>query len=116
MTLSCPRRINTYAKGNRNQNKARKFYESLGYEVEVVRRTPYRTNQDFFGLWDLICVGDHDIIFCQVKTNKDPSSEWQEKATNWGPDDSVIQKEYVVYKDYSRGNVPSGRVIFGMRD
>jgi hypothetical protein len=62
--------VNTYKKGARNQLKARKYYESLGYEVEVVRYNKFMARKDYFGLWDLICVGQDDIRFVQVKTNR----------------------------------------------
>ena len=102
----------TYRKGNRTQQKAKKFYESQGYQVEIVRRDKYRKDQDFFGLWDLICIGPHDVKVVQVKTNAKPDKEWMEKAEKWVCPKAVI-REYVVYRDYQRGNAPSARVTFG---
>jgi hypothetical protein len=97
-----------------SQNKCRKFYENLGYDVEVVRYNKWAKQKDFFGLWDLICVGNHDVRFVQVKTNQKPTREWQEKAEAWGPKGTAkIVKEWCVYKDYQRGNAPSARVTLG---
>jgi hypothetical protein len=104
--------INTYKKGNRNQQKAKKFYEGEGYAVEVVRRDKWRKDQDFFGLWDLICVKHQDIRFVQVKTNANPSREWKERANKWGCPKCAV-REWVVYRDYQKGVVPSSRVILG---
>jgi len=104
--------VNTYRKGNRNQQKAKRFYESLGYDVEVVRRDRWKKDQDFFGLWDLICVSDKDVIFVQVKTNAKPTGEWIDKARNWRMANIGIQKEYAIYKDYERtGDRPWERII-----
>lgn len=103
-------RINTYRKGQKTQQKAKRYYEKMGYEVEVVRYNMYSAQKDFFGLWDLICVGLHDVRFVQVKSNNKPSKEWQEKAEQWGTKGSKIVREWVVFKDYSRGDTPSARV------
>ena len=81
-------RIDTYRKGGKNQRKARRFYESEGYEVEVVRYSKWAKNKDFFGLWDLCCVGPHDIRFVQIKTNARPDNAWMEEARLWGPNKS----------------------------
>ena len=98
--------INRYAKGNRNQNKCRKYFESIGYSVEVTRRDKYRVNQDFFSLWDLICVSSQDILFVQVKTNRKPEREWIDRAKQWECP-YYAKKIYVVYKDYQRGDKPA---------
>jgi hypothetical protein len=85
----------------------------MGYQVETVRYDKWRAQKDFFGLWDLICVGKHDIIFVQVKTNNKPDKDWRIRAESWGPKNNAsIVKEYVVYRDYQRGVVPSSRVTF----
>ena len=102
--------MNTYKKGKRVEAKAKKYYEKLGYEVETVRYNPYMKQKDYFGLWDLICVGHHNIRFVQVKANKPPSKEWKERANAWGPTGNNIIREWVVYKDYSRGLAPSAQV------
>ena len=104
--------MNRYKKGQRCQQKAKRFYESQGYEVEVVRYSMYLKQKDFYGLWDLICVGPHDIRFVQVKSNRKPTKEWIEAAESWGPRGSKFIREWVVYKDYSRGDVPSAQVTF----
>ena len=105
--------INTYQKGARNQRKAKRYYENIGYEVEIVRYNKWEKQKDFFGLWDLICVGKNDVIFVQVKTNQSPDKEWRARANKWGPIGKAVYKEWVTYKDYQRGDVPSARVLIG---
>ncbi len=78
----------------------------MGYDVEVVRYDKWRANKDYFGLWDLICVSDALVRFVQVKTNNKPDKKWVDKALEWGPDSPLVIKEYVVYKDYQRGDKP----------
>jgi len=102
--------LNHYAKGKRTEAKAKKYYESLGYEVETVRYDKWRANKDYFGLWDLICVSKKGVVFCQVKANTPPSKKWREEAIAWGPKGNLgkvfIKKEFVVYKDYQKGLKP----------
>ena len=107
--------MNTVAKGNRSQNKARKYYVSLGYSVEVARRTTYHIKAkvpiDFFGLFDLICVSYQDVRFVQVKTNGKPNKEWEKKVLAWQCPKWVV-KEVVIYRDYQRGLVPVNRITY----
>ena len=49
-----------------------------------------------------------DVRFVQVKSNNKPTREWIERATAWRSGGAI--KEYVIYKDYSRGNAPTKRV------
>ena len=98
--------MNTYLKGQRNQLKARKWYESRGYQVETVRYSKWLKNKDYFGLWDLICVSFVDIHFVQVKTNKMPDKKWMEKAEKWICPKTAV-KSVVVYKDGLVGNTPA---------
>jgi len=107
--------VNRYKKGQRCQQKAKRYYESQGYEVEVVRYNMYAKNKDYFGLWDLICVGLYDVRFVQVKANRKPDKKWRERAEIWGPRGSKFVREYIVYKDYSRGDVPSSIVTFSCK-
>lgn len=102
-------RINTYRKGLLNQRKAKEYYQSQGYQVEVVRYSKWLKNKDFFGLWDLICVGPIDIRFVQVKTNQHPDHEWKERARAWKCPKNAV-REWVVYRDYTRGVIPEARV------
>ena len=75
----------------------------------------YAKTKDYWNLWDLICVGEYDIRFIQVKTNQKPNKDWITRAEAWGPKGSTFVKEYVVYKDYSRGNTPSSIVTFACK-
>lgn len=101
--------MNSYQKGQRSQRKGKAYYESQGYQVETVRYSKWMKNKDFFGLWDLICVGPTDIRFVQVKTNKKPDREWQEKALAWRCPRGCL-REWIVYRDYTRGVIPAARV------
>lgn len=103
--------MSNVSKGNTNQRRARRYYEAMGYRVEVVKRSKWCSG-DFFGLWDLICIGDHDIIFAQIKTNERPDREWMQRAENWQCPRNC-QKEILVYYDYDRkGDVPRNRIVF----
>jgi len=87
----------------------------MGYQVEVVRRDKWRKDQDFFGLWDLICVGANDIRFVQVKTNQKPDREWYEKEARWRCPSSCV-REICIYKDYQKGgDVPANRITLEPR-
>src|SRR3990167_6853842 len=102
--------INRYAKGMRNQSKCRAWYESLGYQVEMVRYSKWLKNKDFWGLWDLICVSSGQIHFVQVKTNQKPSKAWFTEAANWKCPESAV-KLAVVYEDGQRGCIPAKSII-----
>jgi len=104
--------LNTYQKGKRNERKAKRYYESQGYAVETVRYNMYAKTKDFWNLWDLLCVGEYDMRFVQVKTNQKPTKEWIQRAEDWGPKGSKFVKEYIVFKDYVRGDTPSVIVTF----
>ena len=75
--------MNTVAKGRRNEIRAEKFMLKEGYIVHRVRRSRYGP-QDFFGLFDLICLSKHKpTVWVQVKTNRLPTmkpfSEFQDQ-------------------------------------
>lgn len=61
--------VNTKAKGDRAEAKAKKLLEEKGYEVEKPIKTRWGRT-DFFNKWDLIAVNDEHVRFIQVKTNK----------------------------------------------
>ena len=104
----CRKRINTRQKGKRNELKARKYYESLGYDVEVVRFDKWSKNKDYFGLWDLICIGQNGVILAQVKTNTKPNGKWLDEASKWLEGKTpTIKGQYLVYKDRQRGLKPT---------
>jgi len=92
--------MNTRAKGNRIQRKARSYYEKIGYTVETVKHTKYNKN-DFFGLWDLMCVRKEDIRFVQVKANQKPAKQWINKAKDWVCPEFCI-KEILIWKDRAK--------------
>jgi len=114
--LSSPKkRINTVKKGQRSQQKCKKFYEKEGYKVEVVRRDRWKKDNDFFGLFDLICISKMDVRLVQVKTNGNVSREWKEKVKQfYHPKLCVI--EICIYVDYRRGVVPANRITLGPED
>jgi Holliday junction resolvase-like predicted endonuclease len=60
--------MSSRSKGKRNEARARKILEDLGYEVEVMNYSRFG-HQDFFNLWDLIAVKGGQTRWVQVKTN-----------------------------------------------
>ena len=92
-------KINTRAKGRKNEIKAKKILEAAGYDVELTKSpSKWAEQQDLFGLWDLMAVKKNEIRFVQVKSNRmvygvdlEPYLEWQ------CPD--VCTKEIWVFKD-----------------
>lgn len=55
---------NTKAKGRRREQQTIEMYEALGYAAN--------TSAASLGLFDVICLGPHDNLAIQVKSNKGP--------------------------------------------
>ena len=69
--------VNTRSKGMRNERKAVKELERMGWLTYRVKgSSKWNRNVDIFGLWDIFAIqqcGDHtETILIQVKTNKKP--------------------------------------------
>lgn len=63
------KRINTVAKGRRNEKKTEKWLEERGWLVQTTRRSSYKGgDNDFFGLFDHIAVVKD--ISCQIRHSK----------------------------------------------
>jgi len=63
--------INRKQKGNRNQLKAIKYWESKGYKVgKVEQNNKYSVVKDLFGIFDLIAAKKKDFYYIQITTNK----------------------------------------------
>lgn len=91
--------INARAKGRKNELRAKKMLEALGYDVEISRPGQKFAEQvDLFGLWDLVAVRKTDIRCVQVKTNKWPSVVDCESMTLW-PCPPVVSKEVWRFRD-----------------
>lgn len=72
--------MSTRAKGRRNEIKAKKILEELGYAVQLAPNpTRWSRQNDLFGLWDLIAVSGLDIRFIQVKSNTPPYGKQRKK-------------------------------------
>jgi Holliday junction resolvase len=85
-------RMNTAAKGRRNEYKTRKLLEAKGYMVTRSAASK--------GCCDLIAIGPIDIRMVQVKTNKKcPTVELEQFKAVVVPD-NVIKQVYV-WTDYS---------------
>lgn len=57
-------------KGRRNEHRSRAILEAAGYEV--MRSAASK------GVWDLVAIGERDVVLVQVKTNAWPSAlEWE---------------------------------------
>jgi Holliday junction resolvase len=65
-------------KGRRNEHRSREILEAAGYEVTRAAASK--------GVWDLIGLGEHDIVLVQVKTNAWPSAlEWEAMKLSKAP-------------------------------
>jgi len=60
MSEEKPKKINTNAKGYRNEQKTARYLEKLGYVVCTTQRSSHRGNNDFFNAFDHIAVIKHD--------------------------------------------------------
>jgi hypothetical protein len=60
------KRINTSAKGARNERKSMDFYEAQGYYT--IKSSASK------GIWDFIAYSKSDWIVCQVKSNRGPGA------------------------------------------
>ncbi len=69
------KRINTRAKGAKNELRAKKLLESEGYLVYRVKgSTKWNKDVDIFGLFDLFGINKKGYIkLVQVKTNRKPN-------------------------------------------
>ena len=77
-------RINTRQKGRRNEFRCAKMLEDVGYEVQLAPNpTRWSTQNDLFGLWDVVCVREKEIRWIQVKTNRKPTQSELEPYRAW---------------------------------
>jgi hypothetical protein len=77
MSEEKPKKINTNAKGYRNEQKTARYLEKLGYVVCTTQRSSHRGNNDFFNAFDHIAVikcGCTRPIAYQAKTKTKLSS------------------------------------------
>jgi hypothetical protein len=61
--------MNTARKGRRLEHKSRKIYEGLGFSVTRSAGSK--------GPWDLIAMGEHNIVIIQVRAGRWPSKKEQ---------------------------------------
>jgi Holliday junction resolvase len=64
-------RMNTKAKGSRNERRSIAILESVGYRCSRSAAS--------LGAWDVIGIGPADVVLVQVKTNTWPDREEMEK-------------------------------------
>ena len=83
--------------GGANERRTQAYYENLGYVVDTTKRTKFNSN-DFFNLFDHICVSDKSIRFVQTKTNTLPNKAYRQKIKDFIVPHGVF-KEIVVWKD-----------------
>jgi len=61
----------TRSRGRATELKAKHWLERQGYEVQIAPMpTRWSRQNDFFGLWDLIAIKPDEILFVQVKMNR----------------------------------------------
>jgi hypothetical protein len=74
MSEEKPKKINTNAKGYRNEQKTARYLEKLGYVVCTTQRSSHRGNNDFFNAFDHIAVLGAETFYYKrvfkVKTQK----------------------------------------------
>lgn len=91
--------MNTRVKGRKNELKAKKTLEDQGYTVEVTKSpSKWQKQQDLFGLWDMMAIKADDILFIQVKTNRNAPKEFYDKVALW-PCPNTVRKQVWVYYD-----------------
>lgn len=95
--------VNAVKKGNRAQNKARKYLEADGWITYVARRGFMGVQIDIFGMWDIIAYKDGHIRLIQVKSNICPRKE-MDRLSTFMVDGEIVTTELWIYKDYSKHN------------
>ena len=63
--------MNTAAKGRRNEHRSRRLLEAAGYDV--IRAAASK------GVWDLVGIGEDDVVLVQCKSNEWPRSDEMER-------------------------------------
>lgn len=61
MSEEKPKKINTNAKGYRNEQKTARYLEKLGYIVCTTQRSSHRGNNDFFNAFDHIAARKKNV-------------------------------------------------------
>ena len=91
--------VNTRQKGRRNETRARDAMLAMGYQVQMTAMpSKWSTQNDLFGLWDLIAINADTIRFVQVKTNQTAPPAWRKEASAWQCPNNCT-KEIWIYKD-----------------
>ena len=88
--------MSAVAKGRRNQLKARRLLESMGYLVETAKFSRWGST-DFFGIFDLIAIDERDIKLIQVKTNSMPSPAVREGIEEFPCPPCVSKELWILY-------------------
>lgn len=92
--------VNNRAKGRRNELRAKKALEALGYTVELAKPSSrFQRQNDLWGLWDCVAVRQDDVRCIQVKSNSSrPSLAWRVAAKSWKAP-AYFTRELWIYKD-----------------
>lgn len=88
---------NNKRKGDRWELRAKKLWETRGYDVEKVRKTK-RFSGDFFGCADLICFCRGDVTLVAV-TNIVNKNRAVKKLKNFLNHPEEIRKIALIYQD-----------------
>jgi Holliday junction resolvase-like predicted endonuclease len=94
------RRLNAKAKGNRAEYKSIALLEAAGYRCTRAAAS--------LGVFDLVAIGQDDVVLVQVKSNRGPSGKEME-AIKAFPCPANARKFIHVWKD--RQKVPDVRTI-----
>jgi hypothetical protein len=92
-------------KGWKNRKKIIDFFECNGYSVDVVEKTNrFASPKDMYGLFDIICIKDKEVIFVQVSTNTPHSHhllcDFSKKHAS-----NILKIEQYTIKDKKRNEV-----------
>lgn len=89
--------MNTVRKGYRAEYKVRQYLSNLGYDVDFKARRKFSANTDIFGLWDVVAIKDGQVLFVQVKTNRNGVYDFKRKSKDWLIKYSNNSKNCVVF-------------------
>lgn len=91
---------NTKAKGNRNEHRSIAILEAAGYAC--------CRSAASLGAWDIIGIGSHDVVLCQVKTRDWPGSVEMETLTMFR---APANARKIVHRWRDRQRLPDVREI-----
>ena len=75
---------NTRVKGRRLEHRAKALLTAQGFDCELSRPSSrFQTQNDLWGLYDVVGISATEIICVQVKANRWPRSHEMQAMTDW---------------------------------